>query len=198
MFALLSLVVATQGCFLFYSDEERYNARVAETDSLAGNLCFLWDVHRANEIDYQLIDQELDDFWAEVKKSGLDWNRHGEQGELVLAMPSGSEVRTRIAHLASLGGRSVVSIRNELGNWNVFALELDGAGTTLTVRAPNLEALESAMTSGTLTAARPEFFFDGDEIEIRASAEELAAYFAAHPEVFDVVAAILTRRPPGG
>ncbi len=117
----------------------------------------------------------------------------GEQN-LVVEFTQHSKTSSKNFHLAQVDGLILAFLKNDRMQdvWDVAQLELDDTGQTLTVGALAIAPLKQHIADGVVAGQIDYWDADEDLLKIEAAGDELAAYFAAHPEIFDD-SAVLTK-----
>lgn len=114
------------------------------------------------------------------------------EGDRTLVLP---------ATLIQQGARWLLSTRSLAGHWSIAALEVDAAGTSMTVRTLDLAQVKADVTAGLVPGVIEQFGSNDDLVQLTATSVQLRAYLASRPAAFGNLSASLVKlpeEPPSG
>lgn len=118
-----------------------------------------------------------------------------ENGDLLGVMQTANPREAR-ALLTNIGGTLIASVASDSGDWTLYALAVDTAGTTLEIKELDTAILRRDIEGGLL--AGEVLGIDGNDyaVHLKASPEALRAYLEGNSDVFSEVVAELKKVVP--
>jgi hypothetical protein len=118
-------------------------------------------------------------------------------GELIVRVTDTSGTTEVQAALTSLGGATILSIKNRDGSWQISKVSLAEEDQRLVVQLPDFGTLRNDVLAGVIAGEVRQTDLDEDDLVIiSADTTSLSGYLAAKLSLFQGTAAILERSGP--
>lgn len=116
-------------------------------------------------------------------------------GSARLLVREGRRATVENASVLEVGGVHVASIPSEHGGWSLFALEIDGAEETMTIRSLDAAVVKADIVAGIVSGEVIQIGFDDEIVRLTAPSTELRSYLGSRPAAFGAeVLATLQKR----
>lgn len=114
-------------------------------------------------------------------------------GNLQVSYDAGSELQTVEVHLTNVNGLVVASIQNEGGGWGLAEVRVEDNGNRIALFGISPDRAATDIQSGVLAGSVREWGVGRQAVTMTGSGQELRAYLANNPDVFQERAGALER-----